>query len=245
MSAKLNIIKALSQSPDSAWQMMESSGISILDLLEEPAHKLNQQGLHRLAELTAQKIHGANTNNGQVLYQELCAIIDDHFGVRSSHNQPKNKSNATPKSKAQLLQDLYNQTQQANNNRQSSASNPFPNTQPSVLMQGGVNAVKNVSRHLKAPTAKGAKIATRFLMVHPDYLKQQFWHDLAHHIGSTMILMIAASFFGLVFSAFASSVFLIKGWLSAFVYMKYVFAYVGMVNAWNFYLYKHRGYRWS
>ena len=148
------------------------------------------------------------------------------------------------KSKADLLQDLYNQAQ-GNKQRQTRASNPFPNTQPSVLMQGGVNAVKNVSRHLKAPTAKGAKIATRFLMVHPDYLKQQFWHDLAHHIGSTMIVMIAASFFGLVFSAFASSVFLIKGWLSAFVYMKYVFAYVGMVNAWNFYLYKHRGYRWS
>lgn len=247
MSAKLNIIKALSQSPDSAWQMMERSGIDILELLDEPAHKLDRQGLLHIAALTAQKIHGADIANRQKHYQELCDMIDEHFGTTPSPNksQTKQPSKPTPQHKAQLLQNIYNQKQQANNHRQSTTSNPFPNTQPSVLLQSGVNAVKNVSRHLQAPTGQGVKIITRFFMVHPDYLRKQFWHDLAHHIGNTLVVIIAAFFFGLILSALLNSILLINGWLSAFVYTKHIFTYFGMVNAWNFYLYKHRGYRWS
>lgn len=245
--SKVNIIKTLAQSPDSAWQMMESLGITLFELLEEPAQKLDKAGLRRIAELTAEKIHGSNTINRQICYQELCKSIDEHFGTVSSPLKNKIASQPTAhqnkaQSKSQLLQTIYNQAQQANKQPQGSSNNPFPNTQPSVLMQGGVNAAKNLSRPLSAPAGQGAKIITRFFLVNIDYLKRQFWHDLTHHLGHTIIVMIAALFFGLIFSALVNSIFLINGWLSVFPYTKHLFAYLGMVNAWNFYLYKHRGY---
>ncbi len=74
--SKINIIKTLAQSPDSAWQMMENSGVTIFDLLEEPPQKLDKYGLRRIAELTAEKIHGSDMAKRQVFYQELCQSID-------------------------------------------------------------------------------------------------------------------------------------------------------------------------
>jgi hypothetical protein len=90
-----------------------------------------------------------------------------------------------------------------------------------------------------------AKVSSRFLIVHPDYLKNQFFDDLTHHIGHMITLMFATFFIGLILSAFASYYLIVKGWYGVFQYAKYVFIYLGMVSAWNFYLYKHRGYRWK
>lgn len=243
MASIANIIKELSSSPDNAWRLMKQGSVTLLELLDEPAHKLNEHGLRRIAEFTAQDVYPSQTANRQQYYQELCLLIDDKFktspksGAKTSTAQPQ-------KTKADLLQDLYNQAQ-GNKQRQSSASNPFPNTKPSVLLSGGVNAVKNLSRHLQAPTGRVAKVSSRFLIVHPDYLKGQFFDDLAHHIGHMITLMFATFFIGLILSAFASYYLIAKGWYGVFQYAKYVFIYLGMVSAWNFYLYKHRGYRWK
>lgn len=245
------VLTQLTSSPDQAWQTMQQSGITLLDLLEQPLQRsAHERGLRRIAELTAAQIYPNNHANCQQYQTELYNLISQSFqgGGQGSSSYTRSSSQTSsshtptppPKSKGSILQNLRRQAQQ----NTSTNSNPFPNAPASQVLQRGASMVKGASKYLPAANGTASKLATRFLIVHPDYLKHQLFDDMAHHFGRVLAVVIASLFIGLIFSAFASYFLLAQGWFGLFDIAKHVFVYLGMVNAWNFYLYKHRGYRW-
>jgi hypothetical protein len=220
------------QALDAVWKRMKREGITLLDLLNQPKERLYQSSLMRIAELTALEKYPTQRIDRESFLSDLYLVVTAFF-QQSTSEKPEGKGRkAEEESKADKAQRAYDQAQrerEANNRRkQAEEQQPPPKDSP-----------KTAEQDTATPFWR------KVLIPHPAYFRDTIYQELSHNFTSVAILFLATLCSGILCGFFLSGIFIYFGSLQVGIVVRYIGLYIGAIGSLNFYLWKHRGFRWD
>lgn len=227
------------QALDAAWKRMKREGITLLDLLNQPKERLYQSSLMRIAELTALEKYPTQRIDRENYLSDLYLLVSASF-VKPSTKKPEPEEESKAE-KAQRAYEKAEREREANNRRkqeeeqreQASRSHqrPPPKEPPRTDTQN--------------PAVTTTPFWKKVLIPHPAYFRDTIYQELSHNFTSVVILFLATLCSGILCGFFLSGIFIYFGSIQVGIVVRYIGLYVGAIGSLNFYLWKHRGFRWD
>jgi hypothetical protein len=228
------------QALDAAWKRMKREGITLLDLLNQPKERLYQSSLMRIAELTALEKYPTQRIDRESYLSDLYLVVTAFF-QQSTSEQPEGKGRkAEEESKAEKAQRAYDQAQREReaNNRRKQEDEQREQTSQSHQRPPPKADVQN-------PALTTTPFWKKVLIPHPAYFRDTIYQELSHNFINVAILFLATLCSGILFGFLLSGVFIYFGSIQVGIVVRYIGLYIGAIGSLNFYLWKHRGFRWD
>jgi len=228
------------QALDAAWKRMKREGITLLDLLNQPKERLYQSSLMRIAELTALEKYPTQRIDRESYLSDLYLVVTAFF-QQSTSEQPEGKGRkAEEESKAEKAQRAYDQAQREReaNNRRKQEEEYQEQTSQSHQRPLPKADVQN-------PALTTTPFWKKVLIPHPAYFRDTIYQELSHNFTSVAVLFLATLGSGILCGFFLSGIFIYFGSIQVGIVVRYIGLYIGAIGSLNFYLWKHRGFRWD
>ena len=228
------------QALDAAWKRMKREGITLLDLLNQPKERLYQSSLMRIAELTALEKYPTQRIDRESYLSDLYLVVTAFF-QQSTSEQPEGKGRkAEEESKAEKAQRAYDQAQrerEANNRRKQEEEQREQTSQSHQRPPPKADA--------QNPALTTTPFWKKVLIPHPAYFRDTIYQELSHNFINVAILFLATLGSGILCGFLLSGIFIYFGSIQVGIVVRYIGLYAGAIGSLNFYLWKHRGFRWD
>lgn len=228
------------QALDAAWKRMKREGVTLLDLLNAPKERLYQSSLMRIAELTAFEKYPTQRIDRESYLSDMYLLVSASF-VQPSTKKPEPEE----ESKAEKAQRAYDQAQrerEANNRRKQEEEHREQKTSRSHQRPPPKEPPKADTQDSTLTTTPFWK---KVLIPHPDYFQDTIYQELSHNFTRVAILFLATLCTGILCGFFLSGIFIYFGFIEVGIVIRYIGLYIGAIGSLNFYLWKHRGFRWD
>ena len=224
------------QALEAAWKRMKREGITLIDVLNQPKERLYQSSVMRIAELTALEKYPTQRIDRETYLSDLYLLVSASF-VKPSNKKPEPEE----ESKAEKAQRAYDQAErerEANKRRKQEEE-----------QREQTSSRTNQRPPPKADAQNLAITATPFwkklLIPHPAYFRDTIYQELSHNFINVAILFLATLGSGILCGFLLSGIFIYFGSIQVGVVVRYIGLYIGAIGSLNFYLWKHRGFRWD
>ena len=228
------------QALDAAWKRMKREGITLLDLLNQPKERLYQSSVMRIAELTALEKYPTQRIERESYLSDLYLLVSASF-VKPSNK----KSEPEEESKAEKAQRAYEKAErerEANNRRKQEEEQ---REQTSSQTHQRPPPKEPPKANAQNPALTTTPFWKKVLIPHPAYFRDTIYQELSHNFTSVAVLFLATLCSGILCGFFLSGIFMYFGSTQVGVVVRSIGLYIGAIGSLNFYLWKHRGFRWE
>ena len=224
------------QALDAAWKRMKREGITLLDLLNQPKERLYQSSLMRIAELTALEKYPTQRIDRESYLSDMYLLVSAYFVNPSAKKpEPEDESKAE---KAQRAYEKAEREREANNRRKQEEEQREQKTSRSHQRPPPKADAQN-------PALTTTPFWKKVLIPHPAYFRDTIYQELSHNFINVAILFLATLCSGILCGFFLSGIFIYFGSIQVGIVVRYIGLYIGAIGSLNFYLWKHRGFRWD
>jgi len=224
------------QALDAAWKRMKREGITLLDLLNQPKERLYQSSLMRIAELTALEKYPTQRIDRESYLSDMYLLVSAYFVNPSTKKpEPEDESKAE---KAQRAYEKAEREREANNRRKQEEEQREQKTSRSHQRPPPKADVQN-------PALTTTPFWKKVLIPHPAYFRDTIYQELSHNFINVAILFLATLGSGILCGFLLSGIFIYFGSIQVGIVVRYIGLYIGAIGSLNFYLWKHRGFRWD
>ncbi len=228
------------QALDAAWKRMKREGITLLDLLNQPKERLYQSSLMRIAELTALEKYPTQRIDRESYLSDLYLLVSAYF-VNTSTKKPEPEDESKAE-KAQRAYEKAEREREANNRRKQEEEQREQKTSRSHQRPPPKEPPK---ADAQTPALTTTPFWKKVLIPHPAYFRDTIYQELSHNFTSVAVLFLATLCSGILCGFFLSGIFIYFGSLEVGIVVRYIGLYIGAIGSLNFYLWKHRGFRWD